>query len=583
MPARIPNLRRTIRNIRRGQEIVGVLVRYGFTDVVQELNIDRILLRGKRMVGLEKAGEEVTRQPQAVRLRKVMETLGPTFVKMAQILSTRPDLIPEDWAKEFAKLQSNVPPVPPEEARPHIESIYEGRLDEHFKHVDFESFSAASLAQAHEATLHDGTPVVLKILRPGVRELLESDIEIIRALAEIAESRFEHVGYSPVQVVDQFERQIRREIDLKLEMRSMRRMADAFADEPRMRFPATYPDLTRKNALCLERVDGVLLSAAGEDEFTERERRDIVAIGSDAVFRQCFEIGFFHADPHPGNIFVLREKPSTPDAEPAEGAIDHADSGVRLCFIDYGMTGHIDPHTAEMLADLVHGTINGELDRVIDVVVELTDMSPMAASSRTFRSDVWEFISRFQTDNMAELEMGSLLDEFFGKLRRHKLQCPPDIVYLIKAVTTIEGVGEQICPEFDLVSHVRPHVEGLIRRRYGFRAVRRRVQSSFLGYAELVEAMPRELRALAKMVRHEQISVQLRHQGLDEVTDELERASRNISLALIISALLVCGAILFLADTAAGGDTGVLFYAGIVAIIFAAGIGAYWLITRTIE
>ncbi|MBZ0171847.1 MAG: hypothetical protein K8E66_05660, partial [Phycisphaerales bacterium] len=391
-----------------------------------------------------------------------------------------------------------------------------------------------------------------------------------------------------VQVVEQFERQVRREIDLTLELRSIRRMAGAFKDHPRLRFPRTYPEHSTRHVLCMEHVQGVLLSSDEAKDFTEAERRDIVAIGSDAVFRQCFEIGFFHADPHPGNIFVLRETPEPPpDAAPADAdetgrrALPTPDTGIRLCFIDYGMTGHIDPHSAELLADLVHGTISGELTRVIDVIVELTDMTPVAASNRVFKADVWEFISRFQTGNIADLEMGALLEEFFAKIRRHKLRCPPDIVFLIKAITTIEGVGEKVCPDFDLVSHVRPHIENLVRRRYGFRAVRRRFQNTAMGYAELAESLPRELRALSKMVRHEQMMVKVRHQGLDEVTSELETASRNISLALIISALLVCGSILFLADAASNDNLGLLFIGGIISMVAAAGIALYWLLSRT--
>ncbi|HHN77180.1 MAG TPA: AarF/ABC1/UbiB kinase family protein [Phycisphaerales bacterium] len=570
MARRIPNLRRTIRNIKRGQEIVAVMVNYGFTDIVQELALDRLILHGKRLVGLDKPGEEIIRQPQAVRLRQAMENLGPTFIKMAQILSTRPDLIPESWAHEFAKLQSGVPPVPAEAIRPYIESIYDGRLGDHFESVDFDAFAAASIAQAHNAVLKDGTRVILKVLRPGVRRTLEADIEILRALAEIAEARFADMGYSPVQIVEQFERQVLRELDLALEQRSIRRMADLFADNRKMCFPRTYPEHSGKQILCLEKIDGVLLSDAEDGTFTHEERREIVAIGSDAVFRQCFDFGFFHADPHPGNIFVIRDEPADENAP-----------GIRLCFIDYGMTGHIDPHTAELLADLVHGTINGDLARVIAAVVELTDMPPIASADRGFRADVWEFISRFQTESLAQLEMGSLLNEFFAKLRRHKLRCPADIVYLIKAVTTIEGVGEQVCPDFDLVSHVRPHIEKLVKSRYGFRAIRRRLQTTSLGYAELLESLPGELQTISKMVRHEQLIVQLKHQGLDDVTSEIERASRNISLALISSALLVCGSIFFLADAAAGGSPGLLFAGGVIAMATAVCIALYWLVTRS--
>jgi ubiquinone biosynthesis protein len=456
--------------------------------------------------------------------------------------------------------------VPADEIRPHIEQLYEGKIDEHFESIEWDAFAAASVAQAHRAVLRDGTEVILKVLRPGIRRVLESDIEILGTLAEIAEHRLGDVGYKPTRVIEQFERQVLREVDLKLEMRSLKRMEGLFADDERMAFPKVYPELTRTGVLCMERVDGILLSARADAGFTDAEREAIVAAASDAVFRQCFEFGFFHADPHPGNIFVKRD--------PA------VDGGIRLCFIDYGMTGSMDPTTQEMLADLVHGTIEGDLDRVVRVVIGLTDMSPRDAHSRAFRSDVWEFISKFQAGSLAEMEMGQLLGEFFMKIRRNKLEVPADIVYLIKAVTTIEGVGEKICPEFDLVGHVHPHVEGLVKRRLGFGALRRRVERSTLAYAELVEKLPREVGALSRMIQHEQFGVQLKHQGLDEVTDELERASKNISLALMIASLIVGGSILFLADRAAGGDRlGFLFVAGIVSIIAAGVLAAFWAVT----
>ncbi|MEM1184728.1 MAG: AarF/UbiB family protein [Planctomycetota bacterium] len=575
MAPRLPDLRRTIRNIQRGQEIVAVLARFGFDDFVQALGIDELWAYGKRAIGLRAADAELQRLPQPVRLRKAMEAMGPTFIKMAQILSTRPDLIPEAWATEFAKLQSGVEAIPADEIRPHIEGLYGGNTEAYFESIEWESFAAASMAQAHKAVLKDGTPVILKVLRPGILQKLESDIEILKLLAEVAEHRLGDFGYKPTLVIEQFERQVLREVDLKLEMNSLRRMESLFVDDPRMVFPKTYADLTTSHVLCMELVDGVLLSDEQEDTFTEDERRELVAIASDAVFRQCFEFGFFHADPHPGNMFAIR-----PHAKAIVREGEGADSGaIKLCFIDYGMTGSMDPTTQEALADLVHGTINGDLDRVIRVVITLTDMSPKQSQSRAFRADVWEFISRFQTGSLADLEMGQLLNEFFAKIRRHKLEVPADIVYLIKAVTTIEGVGERICPSFDLVGHVRPHVESLVKRRYGFGAIRKRLERSVLGYTEMIERVPRELGSLTRMLQHEQISVQLKHQGLDKVTDELEQASRNISLALVISSLIVGGAILFLADRASGAENGVLFIAGIVSIVVALGLALFWAVS----
>ena len=568
MAARVPKLGRAISNLNRAREIITVFAGYGFQETIAELGLDRLLHRGKRLLRLAKTDESIRREPQAVRIRQAMESLGPTFVKMGQVLSTRPDLIPDDWAREFGKLQSRVAPADPEAMRSHIESLYDAPWQERFRELDFSPVAAASVAQAHHAVLHDGTPVLLKILRPGIRERIETDLEIMKAMASFAEARLSHLGYSPTEVVQQFESQVRRETDLLLELRSVNRIADAFADDPRIRVPATYPEHSRRQVLCLERIEGELLADREEGTFTAEERRRIVEIGSDAVFRQCFEFGFFHADPHPGNLIVIRqgEPTTTEPARPGEAA---ATPPLQLCFIDFGMVGHIDPRTAEALADLTHGTINGELDRVIEVIVDFTRLSPREADARAFRADVWEFIARFQTGSLSTLQMGQLLDEFFAKLKKHRLRCPADLVYLIKAITTIEGVGESLDPDFDIVHHVRPHVERLLRRRYGLAATRRRLQNAFLGYSDLLERTPQAIRDMLQMLRREQVTVNLEHHGIDVLTREIENASRNISHALVIASLLVGGSILFLADTVSGEAAGVLFYGGVTAVVAA--------------
>lgn len=587
IPTNIAHLGRTIRNIRRAKEILAVLASFGFGKAIADLDLDRLVLRGRRMIGLSRPDASVTRTPTAVRLREAMEELGPTFVKLAQVLSTRPDLIPPEWAEEFTKLQSTVRPVPADEIKPYIDDLIErmpktGEEGPRFHRIEYEAMAAGSIAQAHRATLAGGGEVILKVLRPDIEEIIEADLEIMATLAEFIEDRFADLGYSPIDVVEQFRRQVRREIDLELERRSMARMAASFTEDDRVSFPKVYPQHSTPEILCMEHVKGTLLSdfkKDGDARFTEAQRREIVAIGTDVVFRQCFEIGFFHADPHPGNMFVLVDPVvEGPEGEAAELAKREAPE-VRLCFIDYGMTGNIDPRTAEVLADLVQGTIAGDLDRVLDVVIELTGVSPMKAHDRVFRADAWEFISRFQSASLADLRMGALLSEFFAKLRKHKLRVPADIVYLIKAITTIEGVGEMVCPSFDIVDHVRPHVEGLLRRRYGFRAAKRRVQGAALGYAELVERAPREVASILHMVRNEELGVQLKHHGLSEVTDELERASRNISYSLVVAALVVGGSIMLLADRAAAarGATnapeGLLFWIGLAAFVFAGLLG----------
>ncbi len=546
---------RTIRNIRRAQEIVSVLARYGFTDVLQEFGIDRFVESGRRKLRMIKPDEEIIRLPRAVRLRRVLEELGPTFIKLAQVLATRPDLIPADWAEEFARLQDQVTPVPFDE----IKKVIDEELGDHVEllltSIEEESLAVASIAQVHRAVLKDGTDVVLKILRPGVREVLRSDMEILSALASFVEHRFSDMGYSPLAVVEQFDRELKRELDYTIEGRATDRMRQAFEDDPGISFPRVFTDIMTPSILCLEYIEGTLLSQYKPEDFTPEQRRVIVTNGVKAIFRQCLEIGFFHADPHPGNIIVLKDE----DGQPGP-----------ICFIDCGMTGHIDPKTAEYLADITQGTVAGEIERVIDVVIALSDSDPGLASDRAFRNDVWEFIGHFENASFSSLRIGALLQEFFDKLRQHHLRCPADIVFLIKAITTIEGVGEQLCPEFDIVEVVRPSVEKLVRRRYGFRAIRSRFQNSLIGYAELTEKIPREIGSLFSAIRKQKLTVNLEHRGLDRLTKTIEHASRNVARALIVMALVIASSILILSDSASPPAHGWLTYLAIFGFLIAA-------------
>ncbi len=538
---------RTIRNAPRLQHILRVLVRHGFEDVVREVGIDRLFDRVRRAMGRGMPDAEFKRLPYAVRLRHVMESLGGTFIKLGQVLSTRPDLIPAHWAEEFRKLQDDVPPVAFEHIRERLEQEFPEGVDSVLGSIEEKAIAAGSIAQVHRATLPDGTPIVLKVARPGIRRQTASDLELLALLAEFVEHRFSDLGYSPMKVVEQFHRELTREMDLHREGRSTDRLRRAFLDNDQVIFPKVYWQATTENVLALEWIDGVRLSRMEEGDLSDDELRAVVANGADAVFRQCLEVGFFHADPHPGNIIAM--------------------PGGRICFIDCGMTGHIDPQTAERLADLVQGVVSQDMPRVITAAIELGDADPALVQDRSFRADAWEFISRFQTTALEELDIGDMLNDFFDKVRRHNLQCPADLVFLIKAITTIEGVGEQVYPDFDLVTHVRPHIERLVKRRYGFGAVRRRLRDGLLGYAQLAEELPTNLHKLLYDLRRNRITVNLEHSGFESLIRTVEHASRNIAHSMFIAALILGPSILILADSLADERSwlttaGLLGYAG---------------------
>ena len=545
----------SLKAARRGGELVAQLIRFGFAELVTRTGLRDYLPRGQSA-----QDHPHHDQPAPVRLRLLLEHLGPTFIKAGQILSTRPDLLPPDFVAEFKKLQSTVPPAPWEGDDPakHVHAALRAelgsRLETHFNRIDPQPLAAASMAQVHTAQLTDGTDVVLKILRPGIRELMAADLQLMRWIAKLAEDYFHNLGFDAAQVVEEFADQLQQETDLNIEADSTRRMAEDFADDPGVSFPEVYPALTTRGVLALEHIHHrTLLAHLDTAALPSEVRQRLVANAANAVFRQCLSLGFFHADPHPGNIFV----------DPATGS---------LTFIDCGMVGSIDPRSAEQLAQITHGAIEGELDRVVRTAVSIGDADPAIVDDRAFRADVWHFIDHFKGGSLASLRMGRLLDEFFEVMRKHQLRCPADIVYLIKAITTIEGVAQAIAPDFDVVSHVRPYVSRLVKRRFGLSALRRRLRNSAVAYADLLDELPYQLKDVLRMVRQNRTTLHLHHDNLGGLSREVEQASRHISWALIIAAIILGAAVLVLADQM-DGDSSHMTTVAFIGFLLATGFG----------
>lgn len=560
---------------KRGGELVAELFKFGFGEVVSQTGLAKFLPSG---LSPDPAHHD---RPAPQRLRLLIEELGPTFIKAGQVLSTRPDLIPLEFAQEFKKLQANVPPAPwaaPEAltdssstaknpggktdptryVRDALRHELGDRFDTGFLHIDPTPLAAASMAQVHTATLADGTDVVVKVLRPGIDEVIAADLQLMRWIAGIADSYLANLGFDAPEVVEEFARQLERETDLRVECESTRRMAEDFADHDGVNFPAVYPTVSTRRVLVIERVHGTLLADLHPNELTQEARYALVARAADAVFRQCLAVGFFHADPHPGNIFV----------DPETAAIT---------FIDCGMVGNIDPRSAEQLAQITHGTIEGELDRVVRVAIQIADADPAMADDRAFRSDVWRFIDHFKGGSLASLRMGELLNEFFEVMRDHRLRCPADIVYLIKALTTIEGVAQSIAPEFDLVGHVRPYVTRLVKQRFDFKALKRRIRNNAVAYADLLDKLPHRIDDLLRMVRQNRTTLHLKHDNLDLLSKEVERASKHIAWAVVIASIILGAAVLVLADNL-DGDPSHLTLAAVLGFASATFVGLFRLL-----
>lgn len=542
---KITAIRRTIRNTKRLAEIVKVLSKFGFRQLVHDTGIYRLL----GAVREESEPYETVRLENLSgpeRVRMVLEELGPTFVKFGQILSTRPDLIPAAWATEFKKLQDSCRHVPFEDIYQTLLMEFPGRLDYLFAEIEETPLAAASIAQVHRATMKDGSQVVIKVIRPGARVIIEEDMALVETLAQLLEQYFSNLGYSPTAVAKEFSREMLKEINLVIEGQSTERLRRYFEGDDNISFPKVYWDATTRSVLTMEEIRGRLLSTVSPQELSKDERRAIVGNATNAVFKQCLRFGFFHADPHPGNIFLL--------------------PGCKLCFIDCGLTGQLDRKTTDELINLVAGVVKGDVDRLCRVVLELTDVDPLVLDDREFRLELRHLTDQFRNTDLAHLNITGLLADFFGMLQRYRIQCPESMTLLTKALTTIEGVAAYFDPTFDVIEHVEPLIQEVVVNRRSFRAIRKRFFHALANTIELLEDLPEDLQRFLDLARHRRFTLNLELKRIEHLSEQLDTSSRLLGIAMIIAALIVGSAILILADrmSRTSGFIGTLGFLGLV-------------------
>jgi len=559
---RVTHIQRTIRSTKRLTTIIKVLSKFGFKEIITDLGLDSFS-SGKKNTDIPDGNQVDATISKPVRIRLVLEELGPTYIKLGQILATRPDLIPPEWAQEFKLLQDNCSQVPFSEIEEVLVQEFPGRLHQLFSAIEETPLAAASMAQVHRATLVNGTAVVLKVLRPGNRKIVEEDMALLEWLAQFVEDYFSNLGYSPVAVATEFSREMIKEMNFLQEAQATDKLRRYFEDDPNISFPKVYREASTRNVLTLEEIKGRPLSSVDPKSLRPEERRKIVANGTDAVFKQCLRYGFFHADPHPGNIFLL--------------------PGQHLCFIDCGMTGQLDKKTAEQLIDLVAAIIQGNIDKLCRVVVELSDVDPAVTDKRDFRSDAQIMVAAFENADLKQLDITKLLSDFFAMLQRYHISCPSDLLMLTKALTTIEGVAEHFDPSFNVLAHVEPQIKEVVTKRYGFTALRDRMQKSMNNYGELIENLPLDVQRILDQVRHNRLTLNLEMKRIEHLADKIDLSSRVMGISMIISALIVGSSILILADSLAKkqGILGVLGIIGLVAAgLYSAGFVASSLLPK---
>lgn len=509
-------------------------VKYGFREFFHKSKVHKMHKEGDEALQEGTEIPETKSMSHAARVRLAFEELGPTFIKLGQILSTRPDILSPDMIKEFQKLQSEVPAEPWDRIKEELLSEF-GTLEDKFESIEEVPMAAASVAQAHRAVSKGGERVVLKILRPGIEKTINSDMEILKAIAAWIAKHRQDLPFDPVAVVDEFSGSIKNELDLMHEGRNTDKFRAGLIEGEESWFPNVHWDLTTRRVLGLQEITGLHLTDWRKANLSKAERARIVRIGAYTVLRQTLEIGFFHADPHPGNLFLMEDG--------------------RLCFIDCGMAGRVDEETTRDLALLIYGVSQSDIDKVYEAFIALGGVDESKVDERAIRRDLQDFLDQYTNVAFNQIDMSAVLKAFTDGLRKHRLKCPSDIVMMIKALTTIEGVAEEIDPEFDLIGFAKPHVEKLVKRQFSLPAIKSRVQKNATSWLKLVESFPGNIHRLLDRLSRNELEMHLQLDGVKQLNKTVNHASKQVSYSLLIASMIMASAVLVLAASVGHGHS----------------------------
>jgi ubiquinone biosynthesis protein len=546
---------RTYRHLARYRQILTVFFKYGFGDLIELLKIEQYIEIGLQLISKNRRNR-LEKLSRAERVRMACEELGPTYIKFGQILSTRPDLVPVDFIKELSKLQDSVPSSPFSEVSRIIESELGAPPEAVFDYFEKTPIASASIGQVYRATLKDGEAVAVKVQRPGIRKIIEVDLEIMLHLATLMERHVEEMSlHQPVKIVEEFARTLEKEIDYTIEATNMERIAHNFLNDLTIYVPKVFRDTTTESILTTEFVEGIKVSEVDRLEKSGLDRKLITVRGADIVLKQIIKHGFFHADPHPGNIFVLTNNV--------------------ICLLDFGMTGSVDRRTREDFIDLAESVVNRNESRATQVLLKLTcwDEDP---DIRLLEKDVADFMGQYLYKPLKDIKIGKLLNNLLEMAFQHRLRIAPDIFLMLKAFSTIEGVGLMLDPDFDMIQQVAPFIKEVKLARVSPQRITGDIFRLAIELFQFVENFPKDILSITRLIKQQKLSLNLEYKGLDKMLSTYDQISNRISFSIIIAALIIGSALVIMSKVPP------LFYdmsfIGIVGFLAAAIMGIWLLI-----
>lgn len=538
------------REFARLRELLHILLKYGFDDIVRWLNMEGSVGLLRRWLR-EDLPADIRRLPSEARARLALEEMGPTFVKLGQILATRVDLLPPEWIVELENLQDQATAIPFSQLRSQLERSLGAKISDCFHSIDESPVGTASMAQVYKATTPDGDEVVLKIRRPGIEEKIHADLRLLRKLAEVAEAQSPELRrYQPIEVIQEFEASMLRELDFSIEARAAERMRENLSELDWLIVPKIYWEWTSTDLNVQEYIRGVPAKNIQAVDAAGIDRRQIARRGARAVWKMMLEDGLFHADPHPGNFLIL--------------------PGNRIAMLDYGMVGRLSAIRRDQLIRMIRGVALQEPESVTQVLVEWSAGRYVNREGLTV--EVGSLLEQYEGVPMAELDVNQLLMQVAGILRNYSLRLPSELTLLAKACVTLEGFGRLYDPNFQLMDEAMPLLRRTLANRYSPKVLARAVRTRALDAVERLYH-PSSMPAAQQMGYPQQAPMQM--EQLSKLVGRLKRASHRQARAVLLAGLfLVSGMMLQLDGPSILG----MHVLGLLSLI---GCTIYWLFMLT--
>ena len=502
------------KNLKRYKEIVQILIKYGFSFIVEKLNIEEVAYK----LPITNCSEEIKNMSTATKIRCVLEELGPTYIKLGQLLSTRKDLFEQDIIDELSKLRDSVEPFDTNIAKAIFKNETGLDIKDVFKEFNDTPIGSASIGQVYEGKLKNNEDVIVKIQRPNIEETIKSDIQILKSITSTLKDLYKDIDIDLSKVVDEFQTQLIRELDYNFEAMNAIKFKKIFKDSKEVYIPSVYTEYSTGKILIMEKVIGIKLSDTSKIRNMGWSTKNIAEIGVRSLFKQIFEHGFFHADPHPGNIFVVSRN--------------------CIAYIDFGMVGIIDSKTLNFLNHIAIAISSKNIDRIIYLLIDM-GMLNSDVNETSFRQDLLYLIHYYYDIQIEKSSISNILNEIFMFLRKYKVYIPSQLSMLAKTILTLEGTARNLNPEFSMSSVAPEFIKYYYVNKFSMDNILFRIKDSTEEALFDIKSIPKQLKSILRNLENNNLKIQMEDIRFTSLERCISDLATKLSLSLVLAAMVV--------------------------------------------